>query len=54
MFRSESLSTVKFTGVRALGPKILVIRGSDLLFSLLNKVYEELIRIVVSRSFVYS
>ena len=54
MFRSESLATVEFTGVRALGPKLLVIRRSDLLFSLLNKVSEELIRIVVSRSFVYS
>ena len=58
MFRSESLFTVKFTGARALGPKLLVIKGSelgsDLLLSLLNKVFDELIRVFVFRSFVYS
>ena len=54
MFRSESLFTVKFTGARALGPKLLVIKGSDLLLSLWNKVFDELIRVFVFHSFVYS
>ena len=54
MFRSESLSTVKFTGAQTLGPKLLVTKDSDLSFSLLNKVFEELIRVFVFRSFVYS
>ena len=54
MFRSESLFTVKLTSTRALGPKLLVIKGTNLLFSLLNKVFEELIRVFVFRSFVNS